>query len=352
MAKAKKIENLNCETEATQGIALVLRTKLEEMCEGRDAALDWTDIEGVHAMRVSSRRLRSALRDFEPYLPKKISTKSLRKVAHALGAVRDEDVAILMMEKLGAEARDEIKAGVELLAEERRQRRQQARAALINAITDSALLELQETFGAELKRATKEPNKKRKRAKRDAVAAMRFHNVGGEIILARFRELAGMSRSLYQPFVTEPLHRMRIAAKRLRYSIELHTQCWGERLTPFAKEVGKLQESLGELHDCDVWLEELGARLEARQRSATSNEKTSPANSPEQRAALWLLQHFVKDRTRHFNHALALWDKWETTDFSPRLSETLVEVQSSLELQPPEPPLEQVGQVEQVEQAN
>ncbi|MCA1555604.1 MAG: CHAD domain-containing protein, partial [Acidobacteria bacterium] len=109
MAKAKKIEGLNCETDATQGIALVLRAKLEEMCEGRDAALSWTDIEGVHAMRVSSRRLRSALRDFAPYLPKKISPKSLRDVARALGAVRDEDVAILMIEKLGAEAGDEVR---------------------------------------------------------------------------------------------------------------------------------------------------------------------------------------------------------------------------------------------------
>lgn len=342
MAKAKKIENLNCETDATQGIALVLRTKLDEMCEGRAAALDWSDIEGVHAMRVSSRRLRSALRDFAPYLPKKISTKSLRKVAHALGAVRDEDVAILMMEKLGAEASDEVRAGVELLAEERRRRREQARDALDKAITETALEELRENFGAKLERATRKSGGKNVRAKRNSVEGMRFHNVGGEIILARFRELEGMSRSLYQPFVTEPLHRMRIAAKRLRYSIELYTQCWGEQLAPFAKEVGRLQESLGELHDCDVWLEELAERLEVLHRSdAAGNGKTSHAHSPEQRAAFWLLQHFVKDRTKHFNHALATWAGWEATDFPKRLGETLGEVRSAVEIRTPEPPVEQ-----------
>ena len=336
MAKAKKIENLNCETNATQGIALVLSAKLEEMCEGRAAALDWTDIEGVHAMRVSSRRLRSALRDFAPYLPKKISTKSLRTVAHALGAVRDEDVAILMMEKLGAEAGDEVSAGVELLTEERRRRREQARDALEKAITEPALQKLQDDVSAELERATRKSGGKKARAKRKSVTKMRFHNVGAEIILARFRELAGMSRSLYQPFDTEPLHRMRIAAKRLRYSIELHTQCWGDELTPFAKEVGKLQESLGELHDCDVWLEQLGARLETFQRSDRGDGKTSPAHSPEQRAALWMFQHFVKDRTRHFKNALALWDTWETTNFPQRLNETLEGVRDSLESQTPE----------------
>jgi len=346
MAKAKKIEGLNCETNATQGSALVLRTKLEEMCEGRDAALDWSDIEGVHAMRVSSRRLRSALRDFAPYLPKKISAKSLREAARALGAVRDEDVAIVMMEKLGAEASDEVRAGVELLAEERRRRREEARDALKKAITETALKELQENFGAKLERATRESGRKTTRLKRNSADGMRFHLAGGEIILARFRELEGMSRSLYQPFVTEPLHRMRIAAKRLRYSIELHTQCWGEQLAPFAKEVGNLQDSLGELHDCDVWLEELGARLEVLHRSDGGNGKTSPAHSPEQRAALWLLQHFVKARTKHFNHALALWDKWETTEFPQRLSETLDAVRSSLEIQTSETPVEQVAQTD------
>jgi CHAD domain-containing protein len=284
-------------------------------------------------MRVSSRRLRSALRDFAPYLPKKISAKSLRKVAQALGAVRDEDVAILMMEKLGAEAGVEVSAGIELLMEERRRRREPARDALKKAITETALNELQEKFGAELERATRKSGGKKARAKRESGEELRFHNVGAEIILARFQELEGMSSSLYQPFNTEPLHRMRIAAKRLRYSIELHTQCWGEELTPFAKEVGKLQESLGELHDCDVWLEQLGARLETLQRSDKGDGKTSSSHSPEQRAALWLLQHFVKDRTRHFKNALALWDTWETTNFSQRLSETLEGLRGSLETQ-------------------
>ncbi len=144
-----------------------------------------------------------------------------------------------------------------------------------------------------------------------------------------------MSRSLYRPFDPEPLHQMRIAAKRLRYAIELHTQCWGEELAPFAKEVGKLQESLGELHDCDVWLEGLGARLETFQQSNRTDGNISSAHSPEQRAALWLFQHFVKDRTRHFKNALALWETWETTDFTGRLSETLESVRGSLETQTP-----------------
>ena len=57
-------------------------------------------------MRVASRRLRSALRDFLPYLRKRgLSSvqKRLRNIADALGEVRDHDVAIMALEELEKE---------------------------------------------------------------------------------------------------------------------------------------------------------------------------------------------------------------------------------------------------------
>ncbi|NJM52825.1 MAG: CHAD domain-containing protein [Blastocatellia bacterium] len=32
------------------------------------------------------------------------------------------------------------------------------------------------------------------------------------------------------------MHQLRIAAKRLRYAIELFAICWGEQISPFAKK--------------------------------------------------------------------------------------------------------------------
>src|SRR5919107_1311715 len=122
MSKSKRIEGLDCETAARAGIGFVLRAKLDEMSQLREAALDFTDIEGVHKMRVASRRLRSALRDFQPYLPKPVSPQRLKSVARALGAVRDEDVALVMIDGLLAEADENARDGIERLAEERRAR--------------------------------------------------------------------------------------------------------------------------------------------------------------------------------------------------------------------------------------
>src|SRR5829696_8612819 len=102
MAKAKRIRGLRSDMPATAGIRLVLISRLGEMQGWRDAALDWTDPEGVHSMRVASRRLRSILRDVTPYVHKRRlsgATKQLKKIAGALGEVRDHDVALIALEE-------------------------------------------------------------------------------------------------------------------------------------------------------------------------------------------------------------------------------------------------------------
>ena len=382
MTKSKWIEGLDCDATARDGMAFVLRAKLDEMCALRDAALDFSDIEGVHKMRVASRRLRTALRDFQPYLAKPVSPNRLKAVARALGAVRDEDVAIEMVEGLVAEADEEAREGIRRLAFRRRARRETARAALAEAISDAALEELREKFNAQLDKAAAPRGKAKRAAREDAAAAAgkdeatrkdgaaeeveatgkaeagekdeeagkaeaaeaagggkggkeaRFSEVGTEIVRARFRELKELARSLYRPSDVEPLHEMRIRAKRLRYAIELFSQCWGEPAAPYAAEIEKLQEYLGELHDCDVWIEDLGARLERRGRAKRAERPQSRA--AERRAAVWLMRHFTKARARHYGKALALWDSWEAMDFAAGLAASVEEASERADTRAPE----------------
>jgi CHAD domain-containing protein len=359
MTKSKRIEGLDCDAAAREAIAFVLRAKLERMCQLRDAALDFSDIEGVHKMRVASRRLRSALRDFQPYLATPVSPARLKAVARALGAVRDEDVAVEMVEGLITEADEDARDGIKRLAFRRRARREDARKSLASAVGDAALAELREKFLAQLERATAEPRRKAGRAaprdetgataaadathsagaagaavkevevaeaikegeaaeEVEAIKEMRFSDAGRRIIRARFRELKESAPSLYRPLEAEPLHEMRIRAKRLRYAVELFTQCWGEPVAPYADEIARLQEYLGELHDCDVWIEDLGARLRrgARRRGGAGGPS---AHAAERRAASWLMRHFAKERARHYGKALALWESWEAMGFASSL---------------------------------
>lgn len=292
MAKAKEIEGLDCSAKVGDGIKLVLLTRFDEMCVLREAALDFSDIEGVHDMRVASRRLRSAMRDFLPFMEKRTLKKvrdDLKKIADALGEVRDQDVSIVALEALKVETeQEETKLEVETFINERNMLLDKARVGLIETITFDALTKLKNDFNQALEESEKEE-----------VQKINFREAGKEIINTRLAEFLKLSRSLYTPFDIKRLHKLRIAAKRLRYAIELFAVCFGEEIKSFADEISGMQDSLGELHDCDVWIEELGKRL------------TKADKEIDRRADVELLSHFAKTRTKHYRDALERWNKWQ-----------------------------------------
>src|SRR5437588_3962422 len=141
MAKAKEIEGLDWGAGGARGMRLVLLTRLEEMCEYRAAVLGPAGDEGVHDMRVASRRLRSVLRDFRPHMRagKRLDAarEELKRLAGVLGAVRDEDVAIHALDELKREA-PEVAAGLELFADDRRARREGVRVELARALEEES----------------------------------------------------------------------------------------------------------------------------------------------------------------------------------------------------------------------
>ncbi len=82
------------------------------------------------------------------------------------------------------------------------------------------------------------------------------------IAAVRQAELESFVPRVLDPLETEALHDMRIAAKRLRYVLELFAPMLGEAAAATAKRARALQDALGEIHDCD----ELLARLRAGDR--------------------------------------------------------------------------------------
>ena len=84
-----------------------------------------------------------------------------------------------------------------------------------------------------------------------------------------------------------------------------------------------MQTSLGELQDCDVWIEDLGQRLKRTARK----RKDDPDNARERAAAVWLLRHFTKERTEHYRDALARWEEWESHEFLDSLKSFVSETQ-------------------------
>jgi len=142
-----------------------------------------------------------------------------------------------------------------------------------------------------------------------------YREVAGSIMVKRLAQLETLSRSLYQPQKVKPLHKMRIAAKHLRYALELFEPCWGTPIGVFAKKTADLQSSLGKLHDCDVWIEDFG-------KAAMNDESASDFESKS--ATIWLLNHFVKLRSKHFGRTLNQWHEWQAKEFGKQLRECLL----------------------------
>jgi CHAD domain-containing protein len=75
------------------------------------------------------------------------------------------------------------------------------------------------------------------------------------IVATRLDELRGFADDALAPEAGEEQHSMRIAAKRLRYVLELFGPCLGSAEAERARQVAKqLQSVLGDLHDCDLML--------------------------------------------------------------------------------------------------
>jgi hypothetical protein len=73
-----------------------------------------------------------------------------------------------------------------------------------------------------------------------------------KIVAVRVDELCSFMPSARDPAAVHTLHDMRIAAKRLRYVLELFAPSFGPYASEGAKQARKLQDLLGEIHDCDV----------------------------------------------------------------------------------------------------
>jgi hypothetical protein len=135
------------------------------------------------------------------------------------------------------------------------------------------------------------------------------------------------------------LHDMRIAAKRLRYLLELFAPLFGPYAVTAAKRVKDLQDLIGEIHDCDVTLPRVEALVEelrahdadvVRERAADADD-LDPAlvpTAPHADAFRGLEAMVVFLRARRallFGRFLELWLELQRAGFRSRLEFALGE---------------------------
>jgi hypothetical protein len=156
------------------------------------------------------------------------------------------------------------------------------------------------------------------------------------IVKVRARELKSFSPAVLDPGNVEALHDMRIAAKRLRYVLELTAPVLGEGAERGAKHAKKLQDLLGEIHDCDVsvprverhidWLrlEDAATLRQAAGARASDLEPAAAREAPHRLRyrGLEALDAFLRARRDVlYSRFLREWEKLERFDFAGNLGD-------------------------------
>jgi CHAD domain-containing protein len=118
------------------------------------------------------------------------------------------------------------------------------------------------------------------------------------IVAVRLDELCGFVPRALDAAEVEALHDMRIAAKRLRYVLEVTEHCFGPYARDGRRRTKELQDVIGEIHDCDVLLAEVAGALAERLRER---------------------------RERLFGEFLGFWTELERDGFRARLEYAIAE---------------------------
>jgi hypothetical protein len=155
------------------------------------------------------------------------------------------------------------------------------------------------------------------------------------IVRVRLDELHSFIPDALQPGEVTALHDMRIAAKRLRYVLEVTADvCFGPYAETALKRTKDLQDLLGEIHDCDVQLPRVLARLEelraadagtVRERAPAQADDLDPryvrrtANARAWRGLETLAIYLHARRELLFERFLGLWTRLERDGFRARL---------------------------------
>jgi CHAD domain-containing protein len=154
VARAREVE-LDCEAPFGLAAASVVDVRAAEAFEHSARVLDLNDVERLHDMRVATRRLRAALEIFGPCFPRKQHRKALKRVkalADALGARRDLDVEIELLEGLAADVAVEDRGALAALIGGLRRRQRKANDALAPFVAAKRLKKLRRRL-AKLARA-------------------------------------------------------------------------------------------------------------------------------------------------------------------------------------------------------
>ena len=289
--------------------ASALKKNLEAFKQEIEGVRQAKDIEYVHRMRVASRRLRSALPLFAACFPmKKVDnwTKQFRLITLALGNSRDTDVQLNLLNKFYLELTEEkYRPGIRRLILRLTQRREKLQLKV------NLSLERLENSGM-LVEMTDQLDKTLSPFTESIPFSQPLFNLAYLAIDERLTDFLDFEEFIYFPERVTELHAMRIAAKRLRYVIEIFAPLYPDELKSFFQATRTAQDTLGDIHDCDVWQQFLPEFLERERQRVISFYGNTHTYNRITHGIIYFQQTCLERREKYYQNFLIDWQKWKT----------------------------------------
>jgi CHAD domain-containing protein len=198
------------------------------------------DIEGVHQMRVATRRLRAALDTFRDILPPALASqrRELRWLGRSLGEARDLDVQRERFALAAPLISRKAAGAIEAIFEERRSR---AREGVLAALDSERYIAMVETM-SNLLRAGPTPGHGDEPAFASAL----------ETIEDQRRRVRRLGSAIDGKSPEAAYHVLRLKVRDLRYVIEFFVPLGGEPVEAYLRQATRLQTLLGDHQDAAV----------------------------------------------------------------------------------------------------
>jgi CHAD domain-containing protein len=285
--KEKKPEKKNCRlhgeiavkpTDSMAGVACrILSYQFSCMISHEKGTIKGEKIEELHEMRVAVRKMRAATKVFEPYLDfKQLEPylKELRKTLGSLGEVRDLDVfrenAEEYLKTLPSGHEHDLDSLFAVLAGEQ----EKARKDMLDYLDSEKYQAFKREFSSVL--ASPEILMLPVTNRKYEALPHRIREILPSVLYARLADINAYSEWVEGPYLpVERLHRLRIAAKGMRYTLEFFESVLGEDAKSLIKELKTFQDQLGNLHDTVIAVDLLESYLRTGEWGSVENEKVS-----------------------------------------------------------------------------
>lgn len=295
----------------------VLAQKFNILLNQISAVRAKSDPDTIHDLRVASRRFHAAAQLFpSSLLPSVLAEceRSVRRLRKSAGAIRDGDVQRLFVERLLKKSTPRgARPGLQRLVVRLLQRREKQLKDVIDSINDFEQRGVAEKMKRSLSfplRSTRTVLTLRQRAAREIVSHL--------TTFLSFEQYARQSSAL------DELHRMRIAAKRLRYVMEIFNPLYHNKLKPFIRMIRSIQDALGEMHDCGVWLQSVPAFLEKERGRTEKYFGDSSTFHRIEKGVLYFVDTARVEQMRRYRAFIRIWSAAEQHQSWKKLNELVM----------------------------